>query len=285
MNKKIENIIDELIDQYLDNDRYNRPWIIGYSGGKDSTALLTLVWLALQKILESNPKTKLKRYIYVVCNNTMVENPIIEEYVQKVLNTLRKASKEQNLPIVVETTTPKLEDTFWSCIIGKGYPVPNNSFRFCTDKMKIKPTSQFIADHVSADGEAIILLGTRFAESQQRAKSIKKHNIKGQRLSKHPINPNTYTYSPIKELMLEEVWYIISAIPCPWGSDNQILFKLYQDASADDYECPTVVTDESHRSCGQSRFGCWVCTVFIPVILTPYSGDADPPHSGSVFCG
>lgn len=112
MNKKIENIIDELIDQYLDNDRYNRPWIIGYSGGKDSTALLTLVWLALQKILESNPKTKLKRYIYVVCNNTMVENPIIEEYVQKVLNTLRKASKEQNLPIVVETTTPKLERYF-----------------------------------------------------------------------------------------------------------------------------------------------------------------------------
>lgn len=61
--------------------------------------------------------------------------------------------------------------------------------------------------------------------------------------------------------MLEEIWYIINAIPSPWGYDNSVLFNIYLDASADDYECPTVVTDKSHGSCGQSRFGCWVCTV------------------------
>ena len=61
--------------------------------------------------------------------------------------------------------------------------------------------------------------------------------------------------------MLEEVWWVINAIPSPWGFDNEILYKIYLDASADDYECPTVVTDDSHRSCGQSRFGCWICTV------------------------
>jgi len=191
----------------------------------------------------------------------MVENPVIEEYVSNVLRTIQKAANEQQLPIVVKTTTPQIEDTFWCCVIGKGYPVPNNSFRFCTEKMKIKPTSTIITNQVAADGEAIILIGTRLAESQQRAKSIKKHDIKGHRLSKHPLNPNTYTYAPIKELMLEEVWYIINAIPSPWGFDNQILFKIYLDASADDYECPTVVTNDSHRSCGQSRFGCWICTV------------------------
>jgi len=261
LSNRITDIVDELIDQYLEDDRYNRPWIIGFSGGKDSTVLLTLVWLALQKIRENDLNFKYKRPIYVVCNDTMVENPIIEEYVQTVLDTIQKAAKEQNLPVMVKSTTPKLEDTFWSCVIGKGYPVPNNSFRFCTEKMKIKPTSQFIVDQVAADGEAIILIGTRLSESQQRAKSIKKHDIKGHRLSKHPLNPNTYTYAPIKELMLEEIWYIINAIPSPWGFDNQILFKIYLDASADDYECPTVVTDESHKSCGQSRFGCWVCTV------------------------
>lgn len=127
--------------------------------------------------------------------------------------------------------------------------------------MKIKPTSKFITDQVAADGEAIVLVGTRLSESQQRERSIKRHEIKGHRLSKHPLNPNTYTYAPIKELMLEEVWGIINSIPSPWGFDNQILFKIYADASADDYECPTVVTDDSHRSCGQSRFGCWICTV------------------------
>lgn len=257
---RITEIINELIDQYLEEDRYNRSWIIGFSGGKDSTVLLTLVWLALQKIRNDKIAT-LKRSVYVVCNDTMVENPVIEEYVTTVLLTIQKAAREQQLPIVVKTTTPQIEDTFWSCVIGKGYPVPNNSFRFCTEKMKIKPTSNFITNQVTADGEAIILIGTRVSESQQRAKSIKKHDIKGHRLSKHPLNPNTYTYAPIKELMLEEVWYIINAIPSPWGFDNQILFKIYLDASADDYECPTVVTSDSHRSCGQSRFGCWVCTV------------------------
>ncbi len=257
----IIDIIDELTDQYLEDDRYNRPWIIGFSGGKDSTVLLTLVWLALLKIKENNPNATLKRQVYVVCNDTMVENPVIEEYVSNVLQTIQKAAKEQQLPITVKTTTPQIEDTFWCCVIGKGYPVPNNSFRFCTEKMKIKPTSTLITHQVVADGEAIILIGTRLAESQQRAKSIKKHDIKGHRLSKHPLNPNTYTYAPIKELMLEEVWWIINAIPSPWGFDNQILYKIYMDASADDYECPTIVTNDSHGSCGQSRFGCWVCTV------------------------
>lgn len=255
----ISEIIDELLDQYQENDRYNRPWIIGFSGGKDSTVLLTLTWLALLKAKEND--IELKRQVYVVCNDTMVENPIIEEYVTNVLKLIQNAAKEQGLPIIVKQTTPAIEDTFWCCVIGKGYPAPNNAFRFCTEKMKIKPTSNFITDQVAENGEAIILIGTRLSESQHRAQSIKKHEIKGHRLSKHPLNANTYTYAPIKNLMLEEVWWIINAIPSPWGFDNRTLFKIYADASADDYECPTVVTDDSHRSCGQSRFGCWICTV------------------------
>ena len=258
-NKKVENIIEELKDQYLEQDRFNRPWIIGFSGGKDSTVLLTLVWIALSELKKEN--VALSRKVYVVCNDTMVENPVIEEYVTNVLNKIRISAKEQELPISVHTTTPELEDSFWCCLIGKGYPAPNNSFRFCTEKMKIKPTSNFIINQVAADGEAIVLIGTRRSESQQREKSVSKHEILGHRLSKHPLNANTYTYAPIKELMLEEVWWIINAIPSPWGFDNKILFKIYADASADDYECPTIVTDDKHRTCGQSRFGCWICTV------------------------
>lgn len=259
MNNRIEHIIEEIIDQYLEQDRYNRPWIIGFSGGKDSTVLLTLVWMALNRLKDKG--VSLGRHVYVVCNDTMVENPVIEEYVINVLDRIDRAAKEQKMPISVTRTTPMIEDSFWCCVIGKGYPVPNNSFRFCTEKMKIKPTSQFITDQVSADGEAIVLVGTRLTESQARERSIKRHEIKGHRLSKHPLNPNTYTYAPIKDLMLEEVWWIINALPSPWGFDNKILFDIYRDASADDYECPTVVTDDSHRSCGQSRFGCWICTV------------------------
>lgn len=259
MNKRIEQIIEDITDQYLEKDRYNRPWIIGFSGGKDSTVLLTLVWMAMNRLKEKGDS--LTRRVYVVCNDTMVENPVIEEYVINVLDKIDRAAKEQKMPISVTRTIPTIEDSFWCCVIGKGYPVPNNSFRFCTEKMKIKPTSLFITNQVSSDGEAIVLVGTRLSESQARERSIKRHEIKGHRLSKHPLNPNTYTYAPIKELMLEEVWWIINALPSPWGFDNKILFDIYRDASADDYECPTVVTDDSHRSCGQSRFGCWVCTV------------------------
>lgn len=262
MNKRIEYIIDEILDQYMYADTTDRPWIIGFSGGKDSTVLLTLVWLALKKIKENVVAPfQLRRPVYVVCNDTLVENPIISSYVDEVLSQIDKCAREADMPIFVRKTVPRLEDSFWVNVIGKGYPVPNTVFRWCTDKMKIKPTARFITEQVDECGEAIILIGTRKEESATRARSIKKHEKYGQRLTPHATMHNTFIYAPIKELMLEEVWYIINAIPCPWGYDNSILFNIYREASADDYECPTVVTDKSHGSCGQSRFGCWVCTV------------------------
>ena len=260
MSQRINDIIEDIKEQYLEEDN-NIPWIIGYSGGKDSTVVLTLVWRALLSLQKEKGTVSLKRPVFVVNNDTLVENPIISDYVIEVLDVIKKAAREQDLPISVQVTTPKLEDSFWISFLGKGYPVPNNQFRWCTDRLKIKPTTQFILDKVDDMGEAIVLIGTRMSQSATRAKSIKRHEIKGKRLSKHPLNPNTYTYAPIKELYLEEVWYILSHEPSPWGYDNKKLFNIYANASADDYECPTMMTDKSQPSCGQSRFGCWVCTV------------------------
>jgi DNA sulfur modification protein DndC len=260
--KKAEAIIGEMIDQYAYSDRTNRPWIIGFSGGKDSTVLLTLVWTALKRFKENTEHPfQLKRPVYVVCNDTLVENPIISNYVDEVLQKIEVAAREQDLPIFVRKTTPKLEESFWINILGKGYPVPNNKFRWCTDRLKIKPTSNFLHEQIDEIGEAIVLLGTRYEESVNREKTMKKNEIEGERLSKHNTSPNTFVYAPIKEMVLEEIWYIINAVPSPWGYDNEILFQIYADASADDYECPTVVTNKKHSSCGQSRFGCWTCTV------------------------
>lgn len=259
--KKAEVIIAEIIDQYAFADRSERPWIIGFSGGKDSTVLLTLVWIALQRLRELPNPHQLRRPVYVVCNDTMVENPIIASYVDDVLAKIDKEAREQNLPVFVKKTTPKLEESFWINVLGKGYPVPNNSFRWCTDKLKIKPTSNFLLDQIDEKGEAIILLGTRYEESARREQSMKKHEFSNSRLSKHASESNAYVFAPLKDLLLEEVWYLINAVKSPWGFDNSILFKIYSDASADDYECPTIVTNENHKSCGQSRFGCWTCTV------------------------
>jgi DNA sulfur modification protein DndC len=260
--KKIEEIIGEIIDQYTYADTSERPWIIGFSGGKDSTVMLTLVWIALERIRNEFPQPyQLKRPVHVVCNDTMVENPIISTYVEDVLAKIEISAREQGLPIFVKKTTPKLEETFWFNLIGKGYPVPNNTFRWCTDRLKIRPTASFLHDQIDEKGEAIVLIGTRYDESKTRERSMRKHENKGSRLSKHTTSINTYVYAPIKDMVVEEIWYVINTIQSPWGFDNSILFKIYADASADDYECPTVVTNKEHKTCGQSRFGCWTCTV------------------------
>ena len=78
----IQNIIDEIIDQYMFADNTKRPWIIGFSGGKDSTVMLQLVWKALEQVKHFHGFVG--RDIYVVCNDTMVENPVITEYVYRI---------------------------------------------------------------------------------------------------------------------------------------------------------------------------------------------------------
>ena len=199
MEKFIKKIIDEIIDQYLYADETNRPWIIGFSGGKDSTVMLQLVWKAIEQVKFLSGIT---RPVYVVCNDTMVENPIITEYVYRVLDKIEIAARDQDMPIRVIKTIPRLEDSFWVNLIGKGYPAPNNAFRWCTERLKIKPTSRFLIEQLDEFGEAVILIGTRKSESAQRSKSMEKQEIRGKRLTKHPNQPNTYMYAPIRNLEL-----------------------------------------------------------------------------------
>lgn len=249
----IKFLISEIQDQYLQPDN-NRPWILGFSGGKDSTMLLQLVWTAVKNL---DGIVKDSRPIYVVCNNTLVENPRILEYTERTLNAIQKAAVRDDLPIFVQRTIPKLEDTFWLNLIGRGYPAPNSMFRWCTERLKINPTTKFILDKVNEAGEVIILLGTRSAESSNRANSIKKHALVGQRLRKHVL-PNAFVYAPIKDIETEEVWQYLLQNPPAWANNNRELVTLYRNASGGD--CPLVI-DTTTPSCGQSRFGCWVCTV------------------------
>ena len=256
---KLPFIEAEIIDQYLYDENPDRPWIIGFSGGKDSTLLLQLVWKSLLKI---DPIFR-KREIWVVCNDTLVENPHIVNFINRTLDTIKVAAVEQDLPIFVQKTTPRLEDTFWVNLIGRGYPAPNNVFRWCTERLKIDPTTRFIKSKVAEDGEVIILLGTRSAESGNRARSIKKHEVKGQRLRKHLL-PNAYVFAPIKDVETGELWQYLMQVPPPWsnpagGGTHKELVTLYKNASTDS-DCPLVI-DETTPSCGNSRFGCWVCTV------------------------
>ena len=253
MSLNISHLENEIIDQYLYDEHSSRPWIIGFSGGKDSTMLLQVVWNALKKI----EPILLKRRIYVMCNDTLVENPKIVKFISKTLKRIQKEANLNDFPITVVETTPKLEDSFWVKLIGLGYPAPNKFYRWCTERLKIDPTTRFIKETTSMNEEAIILLGTRSAESSNRAASIKKHEVKGLRLRKHLL-PNVYVYAPIKDVGTNELWQYLNQVPPPWGGTHKELVTLYRNANAGD--CPLVI-DDTTPSCGNSRFGCWTCTV------------------------
>jgi DNA sulfur modification protein DndC len=201
MSLNIQYLENEIIDQYLYDEHPSRPWIIGFSGGKDSTMLLQIVWNALKKI----EPILLTRQIYVVCNDTLVENPRIVKFINKTLKRIQKEANLNQFPILVHQTMPNLENTFWVKLIGLGYPAPNKFYRWCTERLKIDPTTRFIKETTSMNEEAIILLGTRSDESSNRVASIKKHEVKGQRLRKHLL-PNVFVYAPIKDVTTNEVW-------------------------------------------------------------------------------
>jgi DNA sulfur modification protein DndC len=230
------------------------PWVVGYSGGKDSTAALQLVWYALTGI----PETKRTKPVYVLASDTLVETPVIVNYIDQTLERINRASAEQNLPFRAHKVQPKLEDTFWVNMIGKGYPAPYTRFRWCTDRLKVKPANTFILNCVAKYGEVIVVLGVRKAESATRAQAMSLRRITGSVLRRHSTLPNAFVYAPIEDFSTEDVWSYLLNVPCPWGNQNRDLLALYRNAQAG--ECPLVI-DTTTPSCGNSRFGCWVCTV------------------------
>jgi DNA sulfur modification protein DndC len=249
----LNHLENEIIDQYLYDENTTRPWIIGFSGGKDSTMLLQVVWNSLRKL----DPILLTRKIYVVCNDTLVENPRIVKFINTTLKKIQEAANLQSFPLIVEETKPKLDDSFWVRLIGLGYPAPNKFYRWCTERLKINPTTRLIKERIGENGEAIILLGTRSDESSSRSQSIKKHEIKGQRLRKHVL-PNAFVYAPLKDISTNDVWQYLNQVPPPWSGTHKELVTLYRNANSGD--CPLVI-DDTTPSCGSSRFGCWVCTV------------------------
>ncbi len=233
------------------------PWIIGYSGGKDSTAVLQLIWNAIAAL----PPGDRQKPIHIISTDTLVENPIISTWVRQSLHRINTTADQQALPFQAHPLTPQLEDTFWVNLIGKGYPAPRQKFRWCTERLKIHPANRFIRNIVREHGDTILVLGTRKAESTKRAATMAKHARKRlrDRLSPNASLPNSLIYTPIEDWSNDQVWLYLMQWANPWGHPNQDLFQIYRGATADN-ECPLVV-DTSTPSCGSSRFGCWVCTL------------------------
>mgnify|MGYP001578546353 CR=1 FL=1 len=255
--ERLRTIRREIRDEYL--QAHSKPWIIGFSAGKDSTLLLQLV---LETLLATPPDAR-RRQVYVLCNDTLVESPVYQSWVDKALERIREGVIALNLPVQVVKTHPDDNSTFWVNLLGRGYPAPNRTFRWCTDRMKIRPTTKFILDRVDEAGEVLILLGVRKAESAPRSGRIKGYLEKSDciRLYPHEDIKNCYIFAPIADLSDEDVWQILLLSRPPWGGDYRDLVTLYRNGKGG--ECPFVVSQDDTPSCGttSARFGCWTCTV------------------------
>lgn len=261
LEEKVNLILDEM-EMVYKND--TRPWVIGYSGGKDSTAIVQLTFMMLRRLNKNQRNKK----VYVVSSNTLIENPIMLGFLKMNSKAITNMGGENCLDLNIEAhlVHPEYNNTFWTNVIGKGLPTPTSiRFRWCTEKLKIKPSNIFIQEKIDQNGEVIILLGVRKAESEARKARIENRQIDGYLLNPHATINNAYVYTPIVDLSTDDVWNILLSNNgvSPWGGDNNELFKLYM--GSDGGECPFTITSKKGEidtpSCGNSRFGCWICTV------------------------
>ncbi|MYB33887.1 MAG: DNA phosphorothioation system sulfurtransferase DndC [Gammaproteobacteria bacterium] len=247
-------IRQEIQEEYA--EPHEKPWIIGFSGGKDSTLLAHLV---IEQLI-CLPRSERTRPVHVIANDTLVESPMVMGHVKLALEEIRIAARAFELPVIVNTTTPKIDQTFWVNLIGRGYPSPNSNFRWCTDRMKIRPTSNYIRQRIKDSGEVILLLGVRRSESSARAITAARYD-NGSRLNRHNNLPGCLVFRPILELSTDAVWEYLAEHNPPWGGSHDRLIQLYRHAGGG--ECPVVTSTIDAPSCGttSSRFGCWTCTV------------------------
>ncbi len=253
--EKITTALKNIVDLYRQDEL---PWIIGYSGGKDSTTVLQLVWRAVETI----PLEERTKKIFVISTDTLVENPVVAEWVKLSLTKINFASKKGKMKIEAHRLTPKLEDRFWVNLIGKGYPAPRPKFRWCTSRLKINASTDFVRNIATETGEAILFLGTRSGESQARKKVMERHEGSTRELLSRNGDARldrVWIFPPIADWSSDDVWEYLIENENAWGHSNMELFHLYKGATPD-AECPLVV-DSTTPSCGDSRFGCYVCTM------------------------
>lgn len=187
-----ENTLDELIEEikfvYQSDDR---PWVIGYSGGKDSTAVVELVY----KMLLSLPDWQRNKNVYIVSSDTLIENPLIKIYLNKMNYMLGQAALRDGLPIRSTMVTPLADNSFWANVIGRGFPTPkmNGKFRWCTDRLKIDPSADYIRKVIKEESqEVVVLLGVRKDESIARKRRIEGRELSNRLMNRHETIQDAY---------------------------------------------------------------------------------------------
>lgn len=138
-------------------------WGIAWSGGKDSSATLTLVMYLIDAGKIPRPRT-----LTVFYADTRQELLPLAASAQQIMDELRERGVE------VEVVTAPLDDRFMVYILGRGVPPPNNNtLRWCTGQIKIEPMEEALRRRVEQlDGQILMITGVRQGESAIRDRRI-----------------------------------------------------------------------------------------------------------------
>ena len=224
-------------------EKSDTPWFIGFSGGKDSSAVLKLLLQAMANTAE------LHRSVYVVFCDAGVENPLVADFARYAIKQVNAFAKLNNLPISTHILRPKKKNRFWIKVIGRGCPPPTNRFRWCTDKLRVNPLRDFCIKHEITNVTTI--LGVRKGESHQRDRTIKKYIKKGKYLRYYNSDNRLY-YCPIFDYSVVDVWSCLS--------NGSVFSNRFYSRLARIYGINDKCEDNIDGSNGH-RMGCWVCTV------------------------
>jgi len=256
---EIEKIVEEL-RHYYEND--SRPFAVAFSGGKDSSTVLDCVCKALLRV--NNPT----KPVYVSFSDTLLEMDNTIDNINENLESLEAFAKEHNLPIKIRRLKPIPEESYLYLMIGRGYAVPRRDYRWCTDRLKLRPQKRGLEELQSLHPEGFLsIVGTRRAESPERENRIKENTIDG--MLKIDINdPKNNVLMPIEYMSERDVWTYLDSETLPW-LDGVKLGKVYAEAGfeREDTECKTlqdglVQYDKYEAGCGKSaRYGCWLCSL------------------------
>jgi len=139
-------------------------WMITYSGGKDSSALVSFVIWCLQTGKVEAPKS-----LTVLYADTRMELKPLHDTAMTVLKRISE------LGYATRIVQPPLEQRFWVHILGRGLQPPKRTQRWCTRVLKADPMNKAITE-IEAEygsGTVLALTGVRKGESDKRDEVIK----------------------------------------------------------------------------------------------------------------
>jgi DNA sulfur modification protein DndC len=146
-------------------------WAIAWSGGKDSSATLTLIVYLI--IVKKIPCPKSLTVLYA---DTRLELPPLVQAAADMRAELLECKGQlaaMGCELTVLTVLPDLDHRFFTYMFGRGVPTPGAHFRWCTGMLKITPMEQALRDLHAAKfaggaGKFLTITGVRQGESAMR---------------------------------------------------------------------------------------------------------------------